>query len=83
MNTPEQVEFVVSDLAKSLKANARWTMISGIVILVLGIMLWRQFPLSGAWAIGILFGAKLIISGWTFVFMGRSVKKTVAESHAV
>jgi len=50
--------------------------------LILGILLWRQFPLSGAWAIGVLFGIKLILSGWTFVFIGRSVKKTAMEARA-
>ncbi len=53
---------------------------NGIVTLVLGIMLWRQFPLSGAWAIGILFGIKMIFSGWAFVFIGRNVKKMAVEA---
>jgi uncharacterized membrane protein HdeD (DUF308 family) len=46
--------------------------------LLLGIMLWRQYPLSGAWAIGVLFGIKMIFSGWAFIFIGRSVKKMAA-----
>lgn len=47
---------------------------NGILTLLLGILLWRQFPLSGAWAIGVLFGIKLIFSGWTLIFIGRAVK---------
>ena len=47
----------------------------GILTLVLGFLLWRQFPLSGAWAIGILFGIKMLFSGWALIFVGRSVKK--------
>ena len=43
-------------------------------------MLWRQFPLSGAWAIGVLFGIKMIFSGWSFVYIGRNVKKMAAET---
>ena len=27
---------------------------SGILSMLLGFMIWKQFPLSGAWAIGIL-----------------------------
>ncbi len=53
---------------------------NGIVTLLLGILLWRQFPLSGAWAIGILLGIKMIFSGWAFVFIGRNVKKMAAET---
>ncbi len=51
-----------------------WMLVNAIVTLLLGIMIWRQFPLSGAWAVGILFGVKLILSGWSLIFIGRSVR---------
>jgi uncharacterized membrane protein HdeD (DUF308 family) len=71
------LEFIV---AFQLKPADGWglQLLNGIVTLLLGIMLWRQFPLSGAWAIGILFGIKMIFSGWAFVFIGRNVKKMAA-----
>jgi len=47
---------------------------NGIVTLLLGIMIWSNFPVSGAWAIGILFGVKLLLSGWSLIFIGRSVR---------
>ena len=47
---------------------------NGIVTLLLGIMIWSQFPFSGAWAVGVLFGIKLIMSGWMLIFIGRSVR---------
>ena len=43
---------------------------SGIVTLLLGLMLWRQFPLSGAWAVGVLFGIKMYFSGCLLSFIG-------------
>ena len=46
---------------------------NGIVTFVLGILLWRQFPLSGGWAIGVLFGIKMIFTGWAFIFIGLSL----------
>ena len=52
-----------------------WELFNGIVTLLLGVMLWRQFPLSGVWAIGILFGVKMILSGWGLIFLGRNVGK--------
>jgi uncharacterized membrane protein HdeD (DUF308 family) len=54
----------------------------GIVTLVLGFLLWRQFPLSGAWAIGVLFGIKMVFSGWALIFLGRSVKKVTTAAEA-
>ena len=53
---------------------------NGAVTLLLGILLWRQFPLSGAWAIGILFGIKMVFSGWAFVFIGRAAGKLETAS---
>jgi uncharacterized membrane protein HdeD (DUF308 family) len=47
---------------------------NGVVTLLLGIMIWSQFPLSGVWAVGILFGVKLIMSGWALISIGRSVR---------
>jgi uncharacterized membrane protein HdeD (DUF308 family) len=68
-----------------LKPASGWglELFNGIVTLLLGIMLWRQFPLSGGWAIGVLFGIKMIFSGWAFVFIGRSVKKVAADTNTV
>ena len=71
-------------VAFQLKPADGWgiELFNGVVTLVLGILLWRQFPLSGAWAIGILFGIKMVFSGWAFIFVGRGVKKLSAESSA-
>ena len=55
-----------------------WMLFNGIITLLLGMMLWRQFPLSGAWAIGVLFGIKMVFSGWALVFIGRSVKQAAS-----
>lgn len=69
-------------VAFQLKPADGWglQLFNGIVALLLGIMLWRQFPLSGAWAIGVLFGIKMIFSGLAFVIIGRNVKKMPAEA---
>ena len=49
-----------------------WMLLNGVVTLVLGLVIWRQFPLSGAWAVGVLFGLKLMMGGWWLVLLGRS-----------
>ena len=54
-----------------------WLLTAGIVTLLLGGMIWNQFPLSGAWAVGVLFGIRLMMSGWWLIAIGRSVR-TVA-----
>jgi len=48
-----------------------WLMVAGVVSVLLGLMIWRQFPLSGAWAIGLMLGVKLMLVGLTMIGMGR------------
>ena len=51
-----------------------WALFSGILSVVLGIMIWAQAPLSGAWAIGILIGIKLFFSGWALLMFGFAAR---------
>ncbi|MCP3963807.1 MAG: HdeD family acid-resistance protein [bacterium] len=53
-----------------------WMLFGGLVSLVLGILIWRQFPLSGAWAIGVLFGVKLLLVGLMMIAMGVGTSST-------
>ena len=57
-----------------------WELFNGIVTLLLGLMLWRQFPLSGAWAVGILFGIKMIFNGCALVSIGRMMKRAARST---
>ena len=52
----------------------RWALFSGIISALLGAMIWSQFPLSGAWAIGLLIGIRLFFSGWTLLMFGMAAR---------
>ena len=52
-----------------------WLLFSGAVSVLLGIMLWRQFPFSGVWAVGTLVGVRLIFSGVALFSIGGAVRK--------
>ena len=54
-----------------------WLFFGAIVSIALGMMIWRQFPLSGAWAVGVLVGVRLIMSGSTLIAIGGMVKNVV------
>ena len=56
-----------------------WTLFGGVVSMLLALMIWRQFPVSGLWAVGTLLGIKLIFSGWTILSL-RAAVATVAEA---
>lgn len=52
-----------------------WVLFNGVIALLLGIMIWRQWPVSGAWAIGVLFGVHMLMSGWTMVILGTGARR--------
>ena len=52
-----------------------WMLTSGAMSLLLGIMIWRQWPVSGAWAIGILVGIKLLFAGMTMISVGSAARQ--------
>jgi len=53
-----------------------WALFSGLITVLLGAMIWNQFPLSGAWAIGTLVGIKLVFSGWSLLMFGMVARST-------
>src|SRR5580700_7233521 len=55
--------------------GASWVLIDGIVTLLLGLMIYMQWPMSSAWAIGVLVGVSMIISGVTRVMLSLAVRK--------
>ena len=55
--------------------GSSWVLIDGIITLLLGLMIYRQWPSSSAWAIGTLVGVSMIISGITRVMQSLAVRK--------
>ena len=55
-----------------------WLVFAGVVSILLGAMIWAQFPWSGAWAMGILLGIKLFLVGLVMVGGGSVVRAVVA-----
>ena len=55
-------------------------LMSGALDLILGILIWRQWPVSGLWAVGILVGVNLLSTGIAFIALAITWKRTV---HAV
>lgn len=52
-----------------------WAMFSGVLSMLLGTMIWNQFPLSGTWAVGILIGVRLFFNGLTLLMFGLAARQ--------
>lgn len=59
-----------------------WTLFSGIAALVLGIMIWRQFPVSGMWAVGTIAGIHMIFAGSSMASLSRAARSDAKDAMA-
>jgi uncharacterized membrane protein HdeD (DUF308 family) len=75
------LEFVAYFRIKNEGASG-WLLLNGIVTLLLGGLIWFQWPSSSVWAIGILVGVNLLMTGLTRLMFGLTVRKLAASSAA-
>lgn len=52
------------------EAGWTWVLIGGIASVIVGVMLWAKLPSSALWAIGLLLGINIAMSGWTLLMVG-------------
>jgi uncharacterized membrane protein HdeD (DUF308 family) len=60
--------------------RSSWFLLDGIVTLLLGLMIYMQWPSSSAWAIGTLVGVSLIFSGVARVMVALTVRKVASSA---
>ena len=63
-----------------LRPGSGWGMFifSGIVSVLLGFMIWAQYPLSGIWAMGVLVGIKLFFIGLLMLTAGSASARSAS-----
>jgi len=55
-------------------AGWKWLLASGALSLILGLLIWRQWPVSGLWAVGVLVGVNLLGTGLALVTLASTLK---------
>jgi uncharacterized membrane protein HdeD (DUF308 family) len=56
-----------------------WLVVNGVISIVLGLSLWRAWPMSGFWAIGLFVGIDMIFDGWTELMLAMTVRRVLSE----
>jgi uncharacterized membrane protein HdeD (DUF308 family) len=51
-----------------------WTLVGGVINLLLGIYIYSQWPLDSFFVLGLFVGIDLIFTGWTWVMLSLAVK---------
>src|SRR5579883_2996185 len=55
-----------------------WILLSGIITLLLGILIWLHWPSSALWIIGMFIGIDLLFSGWSQIMLALVVRRIAA-----
>jgi len=52
-----------------------WTVFAGIVTILLALLIWSDWPLSGRWAVGTLVGIHILFTGWSMIAIGGAARQ--------
>jgi uncharacterized membrane protein HdeD (DUF308 family) len=81
--------FLVSGFVKIVRALQHrgmsswgWLLFDGIISLVLGGLIWAKWPSTAVWAIGLLVGVELLVSGSSMLMLGLLGRPHVARVRA-
>ena len=63
--------------------NWGWAAFDGGVTLLLGVMLWIDWPGSGLWFLGFAVGVSLLLRGWSYVMFAIAVRSLPVSAVAI
>ncbi len=55
--------------------GAGWSVVGGLLSFLLGLALWRQWPLSGLWFIGVCVGSDLLVHGVAWIAFALNARR--------
>lgn len=74
----EAILEVIAYFAGRGETGSGWRLVNAIVTLILGAMIWRNWPSSTAWAIGTLVGVNLMMTGFSRLMLGTAARRLAA-----
>jgi uncharacterized membrane protein HdeD (DUF308 family) len=70
------LELAMGFRLRSLRGSG-WLFFDGIITLILAILIWRSWPASAAWAIGIIVGVSMIFSGISRLMLSLAARNLI------
>jgi uncharacterized membrane protein HdeD (DUF308 family) len=59
-----------------------WVLLNGAVTLLLGMLIYKQWPGSGLWVIGLFVGIEMIFNGWAWIMLAIALRQPPAKAIA-
>jgi uncharacterized membrane protein HdeD (DUF308 family) len=56
------------------ESGSSWLLVNGLITILLGVMIWSQWPSSSVWAIGTLVGANLLMAGFSRLMLAMAAR---------
>jgi uncharacterized membrane protein HdeD (DUF308 family) len=78
--------FIVTGVFRTLAAMLirfpqwGWALLNGVVTMLLGIYIYRHYPVSAFWVLGLLVGVELLLSGWTWIMLAFAIRSIPEET---
>jgi uncharacterized membrane protein HdeD (DUF308 family) len=76
----EGVIELISYFRNRKEGASGWILVNSIITLLLGGLIWFHWPSSSIWAIGILVGVNLLMTGITRLMFGLAIRKLVTSA---
>jgi uncharacterized membrane protein HdeD (DUF308 family) len=73
----EGVWKIVVSFRYKLATGWNWLLASGVLSLLLGLLIWSQWPVSGMWAVGVLVGVNLFGTGLALVTLASTLSASL------
>ncbi len=54
-----------------------WSLLSGIVTFLLGVLIYKHWPSSGLWVIGLFVGIEMVFSGWYWLMFSATLREYI------
>jgi uncharacterized membrane protein HdeD (DUF308 family) len=51
-----------------------WPLVSGIIDLILGVLIWMEWPASALWVLGLFVGISLVFRGFNWIGLGTALR---------
>jgi len=67
---------IITAIADRGQPNWGFVLFSGIIALILGIVIWAEWPVSGLWVIGLFVGIEFILAGWTLLTLALAARSS-------
>jgi uncharacterized membrane protein HdeD (DUF308 family) len=59
--------------------NWGWSLLAGVVSVMLWVAIWRRWPLSTYWAVGLFVGLELLFRGWALIMLSLAARRLSAK----